>query len=110
MAAEFYVLKRETCPCCKGSKYLEHPLWNAYGEWRMSLEQETPSDVQERLWWEEMGFWGDERPPEEYECDDCDGRGYVEQSVTLGDALREIGQEAEQTDMDLLLPKKGKAA
>lgn len=104
--AEYYVLKRETCPKCKGSKYLEHPIWNAYGEWRMSLEQEIPSESQERLWWEEQGFWGHERPPEEYECDDCAGRGYAEQSVSLRDALREIEQDANQVKYSLFIPVK----
>jgi len=82
---EYLVIKRQRCGVCEGTGYVMHPLWK-----EMCDELVTPlSDEMARQWFREKGC--DVPPPEEVECEVCNGRGYIEFKVPLTEALRELG-------------------
>jgi hypothetical protein len=88
---EFFVLKRDICPECKGKKWFTHPDWIAFGDWYESQDPK-PNREQETTWWQEHGWWN-EQPPEEYQCSTCEGKGEIEQEFNLKDAIAIIEEQ-----------------
>lgn len=84
---EVYLLtKRQICPKCNGEKYVQHPAWKEYWE--------DPAKPTDYIAWFQAHAWMEnsrDLPPEEVECYECDGKGYVEEQVDLRDVLRELG-------------------
>jgi hypothetical protein len=90
---DYFVLKRDVCPECKGEKWFTHPDWLAFGQWFETFDQNhKPTPEQETIWWREHGWWN-ELPPEEYQCSTCDGKGEVEEEVNLREALTFLDEQ-----------------
>jgi hypothetical protein len=95
--AKFYVTKEETCPRCKGWKFVQAQIWKDYWEWFNKFKKKSgriPNRDEDRDWWAELGYWENDPdepiPPEEHECPDCNGLGVKVEKVELADALREL--------------------
>lgn len=85
MDVRYIVTKVETCPTCRGSGVIRHPVWEEY--WR-THDRFIESEQLDK-WFEERGY--DYPPDEEIECPDCDGRGWIRTEVDLRDALHALG-------------------
>ena len=83
--AEIHV--RSQCWHCKGVGIIENPVWKRYWEWRGDAPSCLEQVGRDSNWWLEQGYQYcpslsiDKRPPEEIDCPECDGTGYIESWV-----------------------------
>ncbi len=63
---------RRECTKCHGGGWVDHPLWLEF----FSLPRGEAGDA--TAWFAERGFGLGQVPPEEIECDECDGSGHIE--------------------------------
>jgi len=65
------------CQECKGSGYITHHLWIEY--WKEKEKQKNnTNDMFDLLFWSSHGYNPNQVPPEEIECINCKGKGYIE--------------------------------
>lgn len=69
MGIKFQIRARRECQKCHGSGIIDHPLWSEF----YAFVRTNPE-----AWWIDRGYAPTQLPPEEIECDECDGTGYVE--------------------------------
>jgi hypothetical protein len=89
----FYVERVEPCAVCDESGWVQHPAWALY--WAEHSEGLSGVD-QDMQWFRGQGwpvYCEDDLPPEEVECSECDGTGFVSVEYDLRDALREISSD-----------------
>jgi choline dehydrogenase-like flavoprotein len=67
---------RDTCPRCDGSGVEYSLLWAAFSSKFKAMGTE-PTDQDEQKFFEDYGFYGKERPPEEEDCGECEGTGWI---------------------------------
>jgi len=77
---------RETCKSCGGSGFVSNPIYEELLELDRKTKKEkgrylTNYEVDE--WWSKRGYNPLEPPPEEYDCDDCEGAGQRTRWITL---------------------------
>ncbi|MCS7159918.1 MAG: hypothetical protein RMJ19_05545 [Gemmatales bacterium] len=82
---------KTVCAKCKGDRVITHPLWSRFYDenadrWPLDRESEI-------RWWQDHGYKSPEdAPPEEINCDQCYGNGWVvdySELVELVTALRQ---------------------
>ena len=111
MDKEFFVISRQTCPECKGDKFIKDPtgLWAAHQKefvepWRKSHPNEvgwTDEMVEASdAWWKEQGY-GPDGAEEEWECYRCDD-GILVEEIPLAEAMLEVerNRRAQQQEND----------
>jgi len=82
----YYVEAEQSCPECHGTGVVEHPAWRAY--WA-AHPAGLPTAEDDARWFSAQGYGT--IPPEEWDCDECDGTGVLRQRVTLTEALAALG-------------------
>lgn len=88
MATTYTVTKRSTCPTCSGEKWVQPKIWKQY--WRENNNR-CLDDPEHEAWFSKNGYPPHEIPSDLIQCEDCEGVGSIEQSISLADALRELG-------------------
>ncbi len=89
----YFVSYEEPCNACDGSGIIENPQWTAYwhqtnGHRHLPIDQQLEADEQ---WWAKRGYSSTSKwPPEEINCDECDGNGIRHGRVLLTEALSEL--------------------
>lgn len=93
MSKQYLITTIETCQECQGHAFLTHPAWEEYHE---AIEQAPNVDrtldpydpeTMER-WFHDHGY--EEIPDEEEICWACEGRGEVETTSSLDEALKDL--------------------
>ena len=105
MKSEFFVTRVTVCDQCSGSGVLHNPLFTDYYVWEAQLMKRTGKRDPElyetyhdeiHQWFADRGHpfndWS-ELPPEEWECESCEGAGEISGPARLEDALSELGIE-----------------
>jgi len=96
----FYVERVESCEVCDEAGWVQHPAWALYwdqnpnGVLKYRGLRGVEADMQ---WFRDQGYavyCEDDLPPEEVECSECNGTGFVSVEYDLRDALRELGVES----------------
>jgi hypothetical protein len=94
---KYFVICRETCSVCGGQGVTcPHALfYTAYYEFIKSLSDGIILTREECLekqdqWIRDKGYDPNNLPPEEVECHQCRGNGFVESRVPLEEAISEL--------------------
>jgi len=82
----FLVRRIRPCPVCNGEGIIQNAMWEMF--WT-KYPPGTSTIEQEKQFWAEQGYY-DGPPNEEEPCYECQGRGEVEDWVSLSEALSEI--------------------
>lgn len=91
---KYIVIKRESCPECHGCGFIEDTDWREFWQWFKRYRRhygQDPNEEVEDFWWQQQGFEDNDRPPEEWPCEECDGTGIEESEVSLQEALEALG-------------------
>jgi len=93
MDTEYYVTKKTSCKNCGGAGLIQAPIWMVYWEWYYTNNDKHPTFKSQQKWWAAQGFSDDaEIPEDQITCPDCDGEGQITTTVTLQDALCDLGE------------------
>lgn len=84
--SEYLVTKKTVCPECDNGT-AQHPAWAAF--WEKFSPGNWPEPADERAYWLYRGYRKGP-PPEEINCPHCEGRGVIETSIGLIEALTEL--------------------
>lgn len=82
----YFVTHRAKCVKCDGVGVVEHPAWAEY----YRQEAGAFSGERKEIFWFDLSF---PIPPEEIDCSDCGGQGYITSEVALADALVAMDME-----------------
>ena len=97
MDAKYLIRKIETCPQCRGDKYLSNPHWQRIcrdnAAWMDAHTGGRFTDEAEHDWKRriEAQWPHQDPPPEEEPCYECEGEGKIETWIPLEQALVELG-------------------
>jgi hypothetical protein len=93
---QYFVIAKETCSVCGGEGVTcpHRKLYEDFADFCRSIQNESMHDqVNLRdVWMAERGYpYGSEHwPPEEIECHQCRGNGFIESRVPLEEAIKEL--------------------
>ena len=106
----YRVIHQSKCAACAGSGMVQHPAWTEFWEpWRDAEGKVNPPNTADKhelyearaveLGYSSQGIlntttWKtamEAMPPEEIDCGECDGTGYIRREVPLVEALKELG-------------------
>ena len=100
--AQYLIRKIETCPVCKGERWLLNLDWQEinhasveWGDAHDATPDENIADWRRRI----AEKWPHSKPPPESdECHECEGEGEIETLIPLRQAMRELAEQGTATD------------